>query len=214
VCLILCPPHTQGADNAGRRATTLSAVTCRDMGRRELRILATEGMWRGENYSPLCPPTFPAGLRLGKQPPSLGSGLLAGVGNSSPSPFLELSPKGGAWEGTPAAPTFFSWVSFTAPWGPSGHFVGAAFRAGVDWGRYLVPHFSPPPPDPTPPVGDASFPQPGAGLELMSVCGGGLSSLPVVTLPVSAPPLGQAVSPVPVPHHSGCWRRTLRYGGV
>lgn len=78
----------------------------------------------------------------------------------------------------------------------------------------LVPHFPSSPAWSYISYGRSPIPQPLGELELMSVCGGGLSSLPAVTLPESGPHLGQAVPPVPVPHHSGCWRRTPWYGGA
>ena len=40
------------------------------------------------------------------------------------------------------------------------------------------------------------------------------SYIPAVTLPEPGPRLGQAVPPGPVPHHSGCWRRTPWYAGA
>lgn len=96
---------------------------------------------------------------------------------------------------------------------PSGHSAGAAFGVGVGWGPCVVPHF------PRPHLilnlpWKEPLPLPLGELELMSVCDGGLSSLPAVTLPESGPHLGQAVPPAPVPPHSDCWRRTPWYGGA
>lgn len=186
------------------------------MGRRELRILATEGMWRGESISPLGSPTFPAGPRLGGQPPSLGSGLSAGVGISSPyfsPPFCLLSPIDGCLGGGACCSCLFLLDEFCSSLGPSGRSVGAVSGVGVAWGRCVVP-ISPAPHLSYISHGRSPLPLPLGELELMSMYGGGLSSLLAVTLPESGPHLGQAVPPAPVPHHPGCWRRTPWYGGA
>lgn len=133
------------------------------MGRRELRILATKGMQRGgKSFSPLGPPTFPAGPRLGEQPPSLGSGLLAGVGMSSPGspPFHLLSPLDGGLGGGACCSGVFLLDEFFSSLGPSGPSVRAAFGVGIGWGQCVVPHFPRPPSGPVSPMGGALSPFP------------------------------------------------------
>lgn len=135
------------------------------MGRRELRILATEGMQRGESISPLGSPTFPAGPRLGGQPPSLVSGLSAGVGISSPysPPFCLLSPIDGCLGGGTCCSCLFLLDEFCSSLGPSGRSVGAVSGVGVGWGQCMVPISPRPPPvlylpweePPPPPPGGA-----------------------------------------------------------
>lgn len=93
-------------------------------------------MWRGEkSFSPRYPPTFPAGLGLGEQTPTLGAGLPVGVGNSS-SHSLELFAKSHEWDlgmGT-CCSYLFLLDEFCSSLGSSAHSVGAAFGVGVGWG--------------------------------------------------------------------------------
>lgn len=166
------------------------------------------------SFSPLCPPTFPAGPKLNEQPPSMGPGLSTGMGFSSPhlSFYFLLSPiDEDMGECTCCSCFFSSQMSWAAPWGLLailrellfGGYIGVIFTS-------LLPH---PPPGPIPPTGRAPSPSTWEAGADVSVWWRSVL-LPAVTLPESGPHLGQAVPPAPVLHHPGYWRRTPWYGGA
>lgn len=110
----------------------------------------------GGERLPSVPPTFPQGLRLGKQPPSLGSGLLAGGGDSSPhSPRFLLSPTEGGLGGDTCCSYLFLLGEFCRlRVGPLAILLelllGKGWIGGIIWSPWRLPHPPPGPPFPHP----------------------------------------------------------------
>lgn len=187
-----------------------------EYGQERIKDLGNRRNVEGGEHLPSGLPNIPCRAKAGWAASLPGVRALSRGGHFQPllpPPFCLLSPIDGCLGGGACCSCLFLLDEFCSSLGPSGRSVGAVSGVGVAWGRCVVP-ISPAPHLSYISHGRSPLPLPLGELELMSMYGGGLSSLLAVTLPESGPHLGQAVPPAPVPHHPGCWRRTPWYGGA